>query len=56
MVMSGYFELIDASGGGYRLRLLDGSGKQMLMSVRYPTKNAAAAGVSLTRRWVDGHD
>jgi uncharacterized protein YegP (UPF0339 family) len=49
MVMSGYFELIDASGGGYRLRLLEKSGKQILMSVRYPTKNAAAAGVGLTR-------
>jgi uncharacterized protein YegP (UPF0339 family) len=47
--MSGYFELVDSAGGGYRLRLLDGSGALMAVSVTFPTKKAAAAGVAKVR-------
>lgn len=47
--MAGYFELINAQEGGYQLRLRDGNGEVIGFSVRYPTKQAAAAGVSQTR-------
>lgn len=43
--MSAHFELVDAQDGGYRLRLLDGKGKVVAESVRYPTKQAATAGL-----------
>ena len=45
--MSGYFELVDAPDGGYRIRLLDGTGA--LMAVSVPTKRAAVAGVARAR-------
>lgn len=47
--MAGYFELVDAPDGGYRVRLLDGSGALMAISVTFPTKRAAAAGVAKAR-------
>jgi uncharacterized protein YegP (UPF0339 family) len=47
--MAGYFELINAPEGGYQLRLRGGTGEIIALSVRYPTKQAAAAGVSQTR-------
>ena len=47
--MSGYFEVVDAPGGGYRLRLLDGAGTLMAVSVTFPTKRAAVAGVARAR-------
>jgi uncharacterized protein YegP (UPF0339 family) len=47
--MAGYFELVDAPDGGYRVRLLDGSGTLMAISVTFPTKKAAAAGVAKAR-------
>jgi uncharacterized protein YegP (UPF0339 family) len=47
--MAGSFELIDAPDGGYRVRMLDGSGTLMAVSVTYPTKKAAAAGVVMAR-------
>lgn len=47
--MSGYFELVDAPDGGYRIRMLDSSGKLMAISVTFPTKRAAVAGVSRAR-------
>lgn len=43
--MAAHFELIDAQDGGYRLRLLDGNGELVAESVRYPTKQAATAGL-----------
>ena len=44
--MAGYFELVDAPDGGYRVRMLDGSGALMAVSVTFPTKRAAVAGVA----------
>ena len=47
--MAGHFEIIDASDGGFRVRLLDGTGKLVATSVTYPTKQAAVAGISSAR-------
>ena len=47
--MAGYFELVDAPDGGYRIRMLDGAGSLMAISVTFPTKRAAVAGVALAR-------
>jgi uncharacterized protein YegP (UPF0339 family) len=47
--MAGYFELVDAPDGGYRVRMLDGSGDLMAISVTFPTKRAAVAGVAMAR-------
>lgn len=47
--MAGYFELVDAPDGGYRIRLLDGSGALMAVSITFPTKRAAVAGVARAR-------
>ena len=47
--MAGFFELVDAPDGGYRIRMMDGSGNLMAISVTFPTKRAAVAGVALAR-------
>ena len=47
--MAGYFELVDASDGGYRVRMLDGAGSLMAISVTFPTKRAAVAGIEMAR-------
>lgn len=47
--MAGHFELVDAPDGGYRVRMLDGSGNLMAISVTFPTKNAAVAGIGMAR-------
>ncbi|MEO5779890.1 MAG: DUF1508 domain-containing protein [Arthrobacter oryzae] len=47
--MAGYFELVDASDGGYRIRMVDAAGTLMAVSVRFPTKKAAVAGVAEAR-------
>lgn len=47
--MAGYFELVDAPDGGYRIRMLDGAGALMAISVTFPTKRAAVAGVAQAR-------
>jgi uncharacterized protein YegP (UPF0339 family) len=47
--MAGYFELVDAPDGGYRIRMMDGAGKLMAVSVTFPTKKAAVAGVAQAR-------
>jgi uncharacterized protein YegP (UPF0339 family) len=47
--MAGYFELVDAPDGGYRVRMMDGAGNLMAISVTFPTKRAAAAGVAMAR-------
>jgi uncharacterized protein YegP (UPF0339 family) len=47
--MAGHFEIIDAEDGGFRVRLLDGMGSLVAVSVKFPTKQAAVAGISLTR-------
>lgn len=47
--MAGYFELVDAPDGGYRIRMLDGAGSLMAISVTFPTKRAAVAGVAMAR-------
>lgn len=47
--MAGHFELVDAPDGGYRVRMLDGSGSLMAVSVTFPTKRAAVAGVAMAR-------
>ena len=41
--MAGYFELVDVPDGGYRIRMLDGAGSLMAVSVTFPTKRAAVA-------------
>lgn len=47
--MAGYFELVDAADGGYRVRMMDGAGDLMAISVTFPTKRAAVAGVAMAR-------
>lgn len=47
--MAGHFELVDAPDGGFRVRLLDGSGRLVATTVKYATKQAAVAGISATR-------
>ena len=47
--MSGYFELVDAPDGGYRIRMLDGTGALLAVSITFPTKKAAVAGVAMAR-------
>ncbi len=47
--MAGYFELVDAPDGGYRIRMVDADGTLMAVSVRFPTKRAAVAGVAEAR-------
>ena len=47
--MAGYFEITDAPNGGFRVRLLDGTGRLVATSVKYPTKDAAVIGISWTR-------
>jgi len=47
--MAGYFELVDAPDGGYRIRMLDGAGSLMAVSVTFPTKRAAVAGIAQAR-------
>lgn len=47
--MAGYFELVDAPDGGYRVRMMDGAGNLMAISVTFPTKRAAVAGVAQAR-------
>ncbi|WLQ07554.1 YegP family protein [Arthrobacter oryzae] len=43
--MSGHFELISAPDGGYRFQLIGKSGELVAMSVKFPSKRAAAAGI-----------
>ncbi|WP_426990729.1 YegP family protein [Pseudarthrobacter sp. Y6] len=47
--MAGHFELVDAPDGGYRVRMLDGSGNLIAISVTFPTKRAAVAGIGMAR-------
>lgn len=47
--MAGYFELVDAPDGGYRIRMLDGTGALMAVSITFPTKKAAVAGIVKAR-------
>jgi uncharacterized protein YegP (UPF0339 family) len=47
--MSGHFELIGAPDGGYRFKLLDKAGELVAVSVKFPTKRAAAAGITMVR-------
>lgn len=47
--MAGIFELVDAPDGGYRVRMLDGAGALIAVTVTFPTKKAAALGVAMTR-------
>jgi uncharacterized protein YegP (UPF0339 family) len=47
--MAGYFELVDAPDGGFRVRMMDGAGDLMAISVTFPSKRAAVAGVAMAR-------
>jgi hypothetical protein len=40
---------VDAPDGGYRVRMMDGTGNLMAISVTFPTKRAAVAGVAMAR-------
>ncbi|MCY0905219.1 YegP family protein [Arthrobacter sp. H14-L1] len=47
--MAGCFELVDASDGGYRIKMLTGSGSLLAVSVSYPSKEAAVRGIDVLR-------
>lgn len=47
--MSGHFELIGTPDGGYRFKLLGKAGELVAISVRFPTKRAAADGITKVR-------
>lgn len=47
--MSGYFRLVDAHDGAFRIKLISGDGALMAVSAMFPTKQAAVAGVELMR-------
>jgi uncharacterized protein YegP (UPF0339 family) len=47
--MAGHFELVDAPDGGYRIRMMDAAGGLMAVSVTFPTKPAAVAGIAQAR-------
>jgi len=47
--MSGYFKLVDAHDGAYRIKLISGEGALMAVSAMFPTKQAAVAGIEALR-------
>jgi uncharacterized protein YegP (UPF0339 family) len=47
--MSGYFKLVDAHDGGFRIKLISGDGALMAVSAMFPTKAAAVAGIEQLR-------
>lgn len=47
--MAGQFELIDDLDRGYRVRLLDTTGKVLAVSERYDDKESAARGIYAIR-------
>ncbi|WP_168404770.1 YegP family protein [Arthrobacter silvisoli] len=47
--MAGYFELVDAPDGGFRVALVGGDGELLAMSVTFPSKQAAVQGIWRTR-------
>ncbi|MEZ2389567.1 YegP family protein [bacterium RCC_150] len=47
--MAGYFELVDAPDGGYKVALRSGEGNLIAMSTVFPTKQSAVRGISVVR-------
>ena len=47
--MSGYFKLLDAHDGGFRVKLISGDGTLMAVSAYFATKQAAVEGIELLR-------
>ncbi|MBD8045106.1 DUF1508 domain-containing protein [Arthrobacter sp. Sa2BUA2] len=47
--MSGYFKLVDAHDGAFRIKLISGDGALMAVSAMFPTKAAAAVGIEQLR-------
>ncbi|KAD3514952.1 DUF1508 domain-containing protein [Arthrobacter yangruifuii] len=47
--MSGYFKLVDAHEGSYRIKLVAGDGTLMAVSTTFETKQDAAAGIAQMR-------
>ncbi|MGO4653044.1 DUF1508 domain-containing protein [Arthrobacter sp. 2RAF22] len=47
--MAGYFELMDAPDGGYRVALVDSEDYLVAMSVTFPDGSAAAKGIASIR-------
>lgn len=43
--MAGHFEVVDASGGDCRVRLVDADGTELALSVRFHDKDSAAKGI-----------
>ena len=41
--MSGYFKLVDAHDGAFRIKLISGEGALMAVSAMFPTKKAGTA-------------
>jgi uncharacterized protein YegP (UPF0339 family) len=50
--MSGYFKLVDAHDGAFRIKLISGDGALMAVSAMFPTKQEAVAGIELLREWL----
>ena len=47
--MSGYFKLVDAHEGSYRIKLIAGDGTLMAVSATFDTKQDAVAGIEQLR-------
>ena len=47
--MSGYFKLVDAHEGSFRIKLIAGDGTLMAVSTTFETKQEAAAGIAQLR-------
>ncbi|WP_019483877.1 YegP family protein [Arthrobacter sp. TB 23] len=47
--MSGYFKIVDAHDGGYRIKLMAGDGALVAVSTYYQTKPEAVAGIEEMR-------
>lgn len=47
--MSGYFKLVDAHEGSYRIKLISGDGTLMAVSTTFDSKQDAAAGIAQLR-------
>ena len=47
--MSGYFKIVDAHDGGYRIKLMAGDGALVAISTYYPSKPEAVIGIEQFR-------
>lgn len=47
--MAGYFKLVDAHDGGFRIKIVTGDGSLFAVSAFFETKQAAVAGIDQMR-------